>query len=136
MLGLSPKEYGLRCRLERNIDPAVKVYEKYAAHLKASNALDFDDLLTEALALLKEDKEACEYLAGKFRYVHVDEFQDTNAVQFEIVKCLSSVHGNLFVVGDDDQSIYGWRGAKIENILGFERVYPHAKVYKLQQNYR
>ena len=136
MLGLSPKEYGLRCRLERNIDPAVKVYEKYAAHLKASNALDFDDLLTEALALLKEDKEACEYLAGKFRYVHVDEFQDTNAVQFEIVKCLSSVHGNLFVVGDDDQSIYGWRGAKIENILGFERVYPNAKVYKLQQNYR
>lgn len=136
MLGLSPREYGLRYRLERNIDAAVKVYEKYDAHLKAYNALDFDDLLTEALALLKEDKEACEYLSGRFRYVHVDEFQDTNAVQFEIVKCLATVHGNLFVVGDDDQSIYGWRGAKIENILGFERVYPNAKIYKLQQNYR
>lgn len=136
MLGLTPEEYSLRYRLERNIDAATKVYRKYIAHLKANNALDFDDLLTEALALLKEDKEACEYLAGKFRYVHVDEFQDTNAVQFEIVQCLSSVHGNLFVVGDDDQSIYGWRGAKIENILGFERIYPNAKVYKLQQNYR
>ena len=136
MLGLSPRDYALRQRYESNIDVAVKVYEKYNDHLKAYNALDFDDLLTEALSLLKEDAEALSYLAGRFHYVHVDEFQDTNAVQFEIVKCLSSVHGNLFVVGDDDQSIYGWRGAKIENILGFERVYPKAKVYKLQQNYR
>ncbi len=136
MLGLSPREYALRNRSEGNLEAATKVYEKYIAHLKAYNALDFDDLLTEALALLKEDAEALEYLAGRFRYVHVDEFQDTNAVQFEIVKCLASVHGNLFVVGDDDQSIYGWRGAKIENILGFERVYPNAKVYKLQRNYR
>lgn len=136
MLGLTPSEYAQRNRYESNVESAVKVYEKYDAHLKAYNALDFDDLLTEALELLKEDAEALSYLAGRFRYVHVDEFQDTNAVQFEIVKCLSSVHGNLFVVGDDDQSIYGWRGAKIENILGFERVYPKAKVYKLQQNYR
>src|SRR5699024_7733533 len=113
-----------------------RVYERYNEHLKANNALDFDDLLTEALALLREDAEALEYLAGRFRYVHVDEFQDTNAVQFEIVQCLASVHGNLFVVGDADQSIYGWRGAKIENILNFERVYPKAKVYKLQRNYR
>ena len=136
MLGLSPREYALRYRAEGNVEAAVRVYEKYTEHLKAYNALDFDDLLTEALALLKEDAEALAYLAGRFHYVHVDEFQDTNAVQFEIVKCLSSVHGNLFVVGDDDQSIYGWRGAKIENILGFERVYPKAKVYKLQRNYR
>ena len=136
MLGLSPAEYARRMAHEANVEAAVRVYEKYAAHLKTYNALDFDDLLTEALALLKEDKEALSYLAGRFRYIHVDEFQDTNAVQFEIVKCLASVHGNLFVVGDDDQSIYGWRGAKIENILGFERVYPKAKVYKLQQNYR
>ena len=136
MLGLSPSEYARRTAFESNLEAAVRVYEKYADHLRAYNALDFDDLLTEALALLREDAEALEYLAGRFRYVHVDEFQDTNAVQFEIVKCLASVHGNLFVVGDDDQSIYGWRGAKIENILGFERVYPKAKVYKLQQNYR
>lgn len=136
MLGLSPEEYGEQNRRERNVETAVAVYRKYSAHLKAYNALDFDDLLTEAKALLTTDGEAREYLAGKFRYIHVDEFQDTNAVQFDIVKLLASVHGNLFVVGDDDQSIYGWRGAKIENILHFERVYPKAKIYKLQQNYR
>ena len=136
MLGLSPSEYARHAAHERNTETAVKVYEKYAAHLKAYNALDFDDLLTEALGLLRTDAEAREYLAGKFRYIHVDEFQDTNAVQFEIVQLLSSVHGNLFVVGDDDQSIYGWRGAKIENILNFEKVYPKAKIYKLQRNYR
>ncbi len=136
MLGLSPRDYALRSGREANVETAVRVYEKYNAHLKAYNALDFDDLLTETLSLLKEDAEALAYLSGRFRYIHVDEFQDTNAVQFEIVKCLSSVHGNLFVVGDDDQSIYGWRGAKIENILGFQKVYPKAKVYKLQQNYR
>ncbi len=136
MLGLSPAAYAQSAGRESNAEAAVRVYERYNAHLKANNALDFDDLLTEALALLKEDAEALEYLAGRFRYVHVDEFQDTNAVQFEIVQCLASVHGNLFVVGDDDQSIYGWRGAKIENILNFERVYPKAKVYKLQRNYR
>ena len=136
MLGLSPSEYARHAAHERNMETAVKVYEKYAAHLKAYNALDFDDLLTEALQLLRTDAEAREYLAGKFRYIHVDEFQDTNAVQFEIVQLLASVHGNLFVVGDDDQSIYGWRGAKIENILHFERIYPKAKVYKLQRNYR
>ena len=136
MLGLSPSEYARHAAHERNMETAVKVYEKYAAHLKAYNALDFDDLLTEALQLLRTDAEAREYLAGKFRYIHVDEFQDTNAVQFEIVQLLASVHCNLFVVGDDDQSIYGWRGAKIENILHFERIYPKAKVYKLQRNYR
>ena len=136
MLGLSPAAYAQSAGRESNAEAAVRVYERYNAHLKANNALDFDDLLTEALALLKEDAEALEYLASRFRYVHVDEFQDTNAVQFEIVQCLASVHGNLFVVGDDDQSIYGWRGAKIENILNFERVYPKAKVYKLQRNYR
>ena len=136
MLGLSPVAYAQSAGRESNAEAAVRVYERYNEHLKANNALDFDDLLTEALALLKEDAEALEYLAGRFRYVHVDEFQDTNAVQFEIVQCLASVHGNLFVVGDDDQSIYGWRGAKIENILNFERVYPKAKVYKLQRNYR
>ena len=136
MLGLSPSEYAAQHRAERNVEEAVKVYEKYDKHLKQNNALDFDDLLSEARALLASDQEAREYLAGKFRYIHVDEFQDTNAVQFDIVKMLASVHGNLFVVGDDDQSIYGWRGAQIENILHFERTYPGAKTFKLQQNYR
>ena len=136
MLGLSPSEYAAQHRAERNVEEAVKVYEKYDKHLKQNNALDFDDLLSEARALLASDQEAREYLAGKFRYIHVDEFQDTNAVQFDIVKMLASEHGNLFVVGDDDQSIYGWRGAQIENILHFERTYPNAKTFKLQQNYR
>ncbi len=136
MLGLDPDEYLRRNSHERNVQDAVNVYRTYSRHLKQNNALDFDDLLTEARNLLAEDKEAREYLSGRFRYIHVDEFQDTNEVQFEIIRMLASVHGNLFAVGDDDQSIYGWRGAKIENILGFERVYPNAKIYKLQRNYR
>ncbi len=136
MLGLEPAVYLKKYAYERNIEAAMKVYERYSAHLRSYNALDFDDLLTEARALLREDAEAREYLAGRFRYVHVDEFQDTNAVQFDLIKLLSSVHGNLFVVGDDDQSIYGWRGAEIENILHFEWSYPRAHVYKLQRNYR
>ena len=136
MLGLSPSEYAAQHRAERNVEEAVKVYEKYDAHLKQNNALDFDDLLTEARALLASDRDAREYLAGKFRYIHVDEFQDTNAVQFDIVKMLASVHGNLFVVGDDDQSIYKFRGANIENILSFEKTFPDAAVIRLEQNYR
>ena len=136
MLGLSPSDYSRENRRQNNIEAVTAVYGAYASHLKRNNALDFDDLLTEARALLSEDKEALEYLSGKFRYIHVDEFQDTNAVQFDIVKLLSTVHGNLFAVGDDDQSIYGWRGAQVENILSFEKSFPNAKTYKLQQNYR
>ncbi len=136
MLGLTPTEYLEKNRRERNIDLIYAVYSKYAAHLHQNNALDFDDLITEARALLSEDAEALRYFSGKFRYIHVDEFQDTNAVQFDIIKMLSSRHGNLFVVGDDDQSIYGWRGAEVENILHFEKSFPLAKTYKLQRNYR
>ncbi len=136
MLGLSPEEYGKKYRFERNIEASMKIYQKYDAHLKMNNALDFDDLLTETRALLSADGDALSYLSGRFYYIHVDEFQDTNAVQFDIIKLLSTVHGNIFAVGDDDQSIYGWRGAQIENILHFERSYPAAKVYKLERNYR
>lgn len=136
MLGLSPADYAEKYSFERNIDAAVAVYKKYIARLKQNNALDFDDLLIETRDLLAQDAEAREFFAGKFRYIHVDEFQDTNAVQFDIIKMLASVHGNLFAVGDDDQSIYGWRGAEIANILHFERSYPAAKIFKLQRNYR
>ena len=136
MLGLDPDLYATRYKHEDNIRQAVEVYERYNEHLKNNNALDFDDLLVETLRLLRSDKEVCEYLAGKFRYIHVDEFQDTNSVQFNIIKLLASKHGNLFAVGDDDQSIYGWRGAEIENILAFDKDYPQAKIYKLQRNYR
>lgn len=136
MLGLDPDHYGKKFSGERGMEDIVVIYEKYDNHLRANNALDFDDLLLETLRLLKRDKETLEYLSDKFRYVLVDEFQDTNAVQYNIIKLLASKHGNLFAVGDDDQSIYGWRGAEIENILKFDKDFPDAKVYKLERNYR
>ena len=136
MLGLDPDQYQRKFRSERNIDDVVKIYEMYDSELKANNALDFDDLLLETLRLLRRDGEIREYLSDKFRYIHVDEFQDTNAVQYNIIKLLAGKHGNLFAVGDDDQSIYGWRGAEIENILKFDKDFPQAKVYKLERNYR
>ena len=136
MLGLSPEEYAETRKDEREIDTVKKVYARYQKHLKENNALDFDDLLSETLRLLQTNGEVREELAGGFRYILVDEFQDTNTVQFAIIKYLASVHGNLFAVGDDDQSIYGWRGANIENILHFERSYPDAKIFKLERNYR
>ncbi|MDE7440387.1 MAG: UvrD-helicase domain-containing protein [Clostridia bacterium] len=136
MLGLDPEQYGRKYAFERGIDNVVIIYEKYCQRLKENNALDFDDLLTETLRLLRQDGETLEYLSDKFRYIHVDEFQDTNAVQYNIIKLLAKKHGNLFAVGDDDQSIYGWRGAEIENILRFDKDFPNAKIYKLERNYR
>ena len=136
MLGFDPERYAEEYAGEREIDDIVKVYARYQKHLRENNALDFDDLLNETRNLLSKNKEAREYLGGRFRYILVDEFQDTNAVQYEIVSLLARVHGNLFAVGDDDQSIYGWRGAKIENILHFEKDFKGAKVFKLERNYR
>lgn len=135
MLGLDPDEYAVRFKDEADIKLAVDIYGRYNTYLKSCNALDFDDLLVETLRLLRADKETRTYLSDKFRYILVDEFQDTNAVQYNIIKLLAG-GGNLFVVGDDDQSIYGWRGAQIENILRFDKDYPAAKVFKLQRNYR
>lgn len=136
MLGLDPDQYAVRYKDEHRIDDIIKVYESYNEHLRRNNALDFDDLLLETKRLLARDAEAKTYLSDKFRYILVDEFQDTNTVQYAIIRMLASVHGNLFAVGDDDQSIYGWRGAEIDNILKFDSDYPQAKVYKLQRNYR
>ena len=136
MLGFDPDRYAEEYAGDRDIDDIVKVYRRYNAHLRENNSLDFDDLLNETRRLLRTNEDAREYLGGKFRYILVDEFQDTNAVQYEIVKLLSSVHNNLFVVGDDDQSIYGWRGAKLENILHFEKDFKGTKVFKLERNYR
>lgn len=136
MLGLDPEQYGRKYAFERGIDNVVIIYEKYCQRLKENNALDFDDLLIETLRLLRYDNETLDYLSDKFRYIHVDEFQDTNAVQYNIIKLLAKKHGNLFAVGDDDQSIYGWRGAEIENILAFDKDFPNAKIYKLERNYR
>ncbi|MBR6703533.1 MAG: UvrD-helicase domain-containing protein [Clostridia bacterium] len=136
MLGFSPERYAEEYAGDNDIEEVTKVYRRYQKHLRENNALDFDDLLNETRLLLRQNEEAREYLGGRFRYILVDEFQDTNAVQYEIVKLLASVHGNLFAVGDDDQSIYGWRGAKIENILHFEKDFKGAKVFKLERNYR
>ncbi|MBR2023623.1 MAG: UvrD-helicase domain-containing protein [Clostridia bacterium] len=136
MLGYDPERYALEYKDEHDIEAITKVYTRYQKHLKENNALDFDDLLNETRKLLYNNDEAREFLASRFRYILVDEFQDTNEVQYQIIKKLASVHGNLFAVGDDDQSIYGWRGAKIENILHFEKDFKDAHVFKLERNYR
>ena len=101
-----------------------------------NNAVDFDDLLLLALKLFKEHPDVLAACRGKYRYVMVDEYQDTNAAQFEMVHLLTKEHRNLCVVGDDDQSIYGWRGAEIANLLDLEKHFPEVKVIKLEQNYR
>ncbi|MDG1049125.1 MAG: 3'-5' exonuclease [Planctomycetota bacterium] len=113
-----------------------RVWEKYRDILRRSRRLDFDDLLTETLRLLREKKAVRLELQGRHRYLLVDEYQDTNGVQFEIVCQLTGPEKHLCVVGDDDQSIYGWRGADVSKILGFERSFPGAKVVKLETNYR
>jgi len=115
---------------------ARRIYPRYQAALRRANAVDFGDLLLGALELLRHHPEARRALANRFRYVTVDEFQDTNRVQYELLKALVEDHGNLAVVGDDDQSIYRWRGADVTNILGFGEVFPKTKVVKLETNYR
>ncbi len=114
----------------------AKVYREYEAQLKANNALDFDDLLVKTVQLLQTQPDVLENYQERFRYIMVDEYQDTNTVQFQLVSLLAGKYKNLCVVGDDDQSIYKFRGANIRNILDFEHEFPDAKVIKLEQNYR
>lgn len=112
------------------------VYVLYQKRLKGNNALDFDDLIFKTVELLKNNKEILEFYHRKFRYIMVDEYQDTNKAQYELIKLLVDEKENICVVGDDDQCIYAWRGADVTNILDFEKDYPRAKVVKLEQNYR
>lgn len=133
---LSPDEYEKANPEAKFIEEVCKIYAAYEDSLARSNSLDFDDLLFKTYVLFKKHPEVADYYSEKFRYIHIDEFQDTNTVQFAIAKRLSVKHGNIFVVGDDDQSIYSWRGAKIENILEFDGKFAGAKVYKLERNYR
>ncbi len=135
-LGYDPDRYAKEFAGERGIEEIVRIYKSYDERLSSNNSLDFDDLLLATLRLLRKDEEVRSLLSDRFKYVSVDEFQDTNRVQYEIIKLLSKSHGNLFAVGDDDQSIYGWRGAEIKNILQFDKDFPSAKIYKLQRNYR
>ena len=123
-----PKDY----RSQRIHD----VFVRYESKLKGANALDFDDLLFKTLQLFVDHPPVLDYYRRKFKYIHVDEYQDTNQTQYQLVRLLSMTSRNLCVVGDDDQSIYGWRGADIHNILDFEKDYPEATVIKLEQNYR
>jgi len=133
---VSPEEY-----LDINrVDPRKRligdIYAEYEARLKAANAMDFDDLLLNLCRLFEENADVLDYYQNRFKYILVDEYQDTNMVQYRIVKALAGKRENLCVVGDDDQSIYRFRGATIENILSFEKQYPAAKVIRLEENYR
>ena len=114
----------------------AKIYSIYQERLRASHAVDFDDLLMLTVLLFRDHAHVLEYYQNLWRYVLVDEYQDTNHAQYQIVNFLSRRHGNLCVVGDDDQSIYRWRGADLNNILDFERDHPGCRVIKLEQNYR
>jgi DNA helicase-2/ATP-dependent DNA helicase PcrA len=115
---------------------ALKVYARYQAALQASNAVDFGDLIVRVIELFRKRDDILQNYAGRFRHILVDEFQDTNPAQYQLLRMLASVHGNLGVVGDDDQSIYRWRGAEVDNILDFPKHFPGTRVVRLEQNYR
>ena len=133
---VSPEEYALNAAGDWNKQEIARAYKAYQQHLWQSNALDFDDLLVKTVELFKSQEDVLDSYQERFLYIMVDEYQDTNAVQFELVHLLAEKYRNLCVVGDDDQSIYRFRGADIRNILGFEDVFPDARVIKLEQNYR
>lgn len=132
---LSPVDYA-KAANDFYEEKAAQIYASYQEKLRQNNALDFDDLLLLTVQLLQENAEVREKYQDKFQYIMVDEYQDTNHVQYLLTKLLAGKHRNICVVGDADQSIYGWRGADIQNILDFEKDYPDAKLIKLEQNYR
>lgn len=121
---------------DNRMSKIADVYALYQDRLKRNSALDFDDLIFKTVELLKSDKEVLDYYRNRFKYIMVDEYQDTSKAQYELIKILAKEHQNICVVGDDDQSIYGWRGADIRNILEFEKDYDDVHVVKLEQNYR
>ena len=133
---LGPKAYQTKYAGEYRKEIIGKVYEMYQQKLKENNAVDFDDLINYTIKILTENPDALEYYSDKFKYVLVDEYQDTNKAQFTLVTLLASKYGNITVVGDNDQGIYSFRGADITNILNFEKDFPGAKLIKLEQNYR
>ncbi|MBE0467697.1 MAG: UvrD-helicase domain-containing protein, partial [Candidatus Desulforudis sp.] len=132
---VGPAEYAAAA-YDRHQELAARVYSAYQERLERNNALDFDDLLMVAVRLFRESPQTLEYYRRRFLHVLVDEYQDTNHAQYVLVNLLAEEHRNLTVVGDPDQSIYGWRGADIQNILNFERDYPDARIVKLEENYR
>lgn len=133
---VTPSEYEMRAAGNFRETQVAKVYTEYQKQLRENNALDFDDLLFKTVELFQFHPDILEYYQDRFQYIMVDEYQDTNTVQFQFVSMLARKHRNLCVVGDDDQSIYKFRGANIYNILNFEKVFEEATVIKLEQNYR
>lgn len=134
--GQTPEEYKSFNDYRENIDEICEIFAEYEKELKKNNALDYDDLLLVTYRLLKENSDALNYCQNRFRYIHVDEFQDTNTIQYELVRIMATGYGNIFAVGDEDQCIYGWRGADFHNIFNFTEDFPDCRIYKLEQNYR
>lgn len=133
---ISPEEFLLNAGADYRMKVIGEIYREYQKQLKRNNALDFDDLIVKTVELFSNNPQILDYYQEKFRYIMVDEYQDTNQAQFKLIALLASKYKNLCVVGDDDQSIYRFRGADIENILSFEQAFPGTKVIKLEQNYR
>ena len=133
---IGPADFYAEAGNDFRLKQIARIYEAYQARLVASNALDFDDIIMQTVILLRKFPEVREYYQNRFRYVCVDEYQDTNEAQFALTALLSGGYQNIMVVGDDDQSIYRFRGATIENILNFDKTFPTAKIIRLEQNYR
>ncbi len=133
---IGPDEYERKYKGVFHFEDIIKIYRAYEDALKKNNAMDFDDLILNTVRLFEGHRDVLERWQGRFSYIMVDEYQDTNMLQYKLVKLLAEKSGNLCVVGDDDQCIYEWRGADIRNILEFEKDFPGAKVIKLEQNYR
>lgn len=138
---LTPDDYAAKASDNRNphsmyTSVVARAYKLYQEQLEANQALDFDDLIMKTIELFQKDPETLEFYQDRFHYIHVDEYQDTNDAQYKLVHMLADKYQNICVVGDADQSIYGWRGANIENILNFEHDYPNAHTVMLEQNYR
>lgn len=133
---MDPDEYSKYIHDKKKCEAITKVYKEYENELFKANALDFDDLLTKTYELLTKFPDVREHYQNKFKYIHVDEFQDTNTAQYKLVRLLSGKYGNVFAVGDEDQCIYSWRGAQVTNVKQFTIDYAGCKVFKLEQNYR
>ncbi len=133
---IGPEEFLLNAGEDFRRKKVGEIYKEYQKQLKKNNALDFDDLIVKTVDLFENNPDVLEYYQERFRYIMVDEYQDTNFAQFKLVSLLAAKYKNLCVVGDDDQSIYRFRGADIANILSFEETFPGARVIKLEQNYR
>ena len=133
---LEPDMYGLRTNGDFRKETIAEIYNLYQRKLKENNAIDFDDIINFTIKILLENPDVLEFYTEKFKYVLVDEYQDTNKAQFTLVSMLASKYGNITVVGDNDQGIYSFRGADISNILNFEKDFPGTKIIKLEQNYR